>query len=280
MHLTETQLRILEELARYKYLTSSQMVRLGLATVRNNIYRAVKPICGPKKPIDKKNFSPIPGVGKLESVYYLRPSGADILVQELDYSKEKIRLHKGSFFGRDYMHRVRTIDFHLSWNGFSRIRRLFPLTLCTYFDFQGANHSSSGGRLQSKARIPVTGHHSEYIVPDMVIRAKQNNGREMFFLFEMADGHDTAYILRQAFGHVLALSQGTPSKAFQTSVSPRILYVFEHKSTLRAVAQRFLEDDRFSEFNEWFLLGLHESVIRNMQGSWYHCNQTKASLLL
>ncbi len=53
--LTPTESSILFALARYKYLTVSQMVALGIATKKTNISRSVKGLLDPVRPLVDRN---------------------------------------------------------------------------------------------------------------------------------------------------------------------------------------------------------------------------------
>ena len=83
-YLTENQILAITLLAIYKYLTSSQFVKLGVFKKRAYLTNALKTLLDAKQPlIAKHDFNPLNG--KLESLYYLTKYGVKFLIEELDY---------------------------------------------------------------------------------------------------------------------------------------------------------------------------------------------------
>ena len=89
--LTENQIIAIILLATYKYLTSSQFVKMGLYKKRGYLTNSLKVLVDMKRPLlAKHDFNPING--KLESFYYLTKYSLKFLVEELEYSENQIKI--------------------------------------------------------------------------------------------------------------------------------------------------------------------------------------------
>lgn len=75
---TERQQKILELLARFKYLTVSQMLALNIAKHASNLRLSLSAFVDAGY-IDKLTFATDPRVGKLEMVFIASQKGVDIL---------------------------------------------------------------------------------------------------------------------------------------------------------------------------------------------------------
>lgn len=108
----DTQSEILLALARYKFLTTSQinvLVPKENAWLRKQIldlYNRSKPM------IDRVSFGFHPRKGKLENVYFLTKYGQKLLSEVFDLNEDEIKMPvgTGSLFYKDYFHRKNTID--------------------------------------------------------------------------------------------------------------------------------------------------------------------------
>ena len=86
--------RVLEALGRYKFLSLSQMLRIGIGTVSKRYLREqIKFLKDRKRPfigvIEFGAYTQVVG-GRMEYIYYLKPFGAQVL-QDLEISPEWIR---------------------------------------------------------------------------------------------------------------------------------------------------------------------------------------------
>ena len=115
--ITMIQGNVLEALARYKFLTMSQMLKLDIGTTQYQyLAMQTKSLRDRGRPlIGCHNFHiPQPRKGRVESMYYLRPKGREALVFELDIPEEKIKMPIGkSVAYKDYLHRKYTIDYQI-----------------------------------------------------------------------------------------------------------------------------------------------------------------------
>lgn len=113
MQLQEKSLKILEVLAMFKFLNSSQLIRLGIAKHRPNLNRNYKELLSLNL-IGKLSFWVHPKLWRLQNYYHLKPKAKNVLL-DIWYNENKIRipLNTNSMFFRDYYHRTHAIDFQI-----------------------------------------------------------------------------------------------------------------------------------------------------------------------
>lgn len=269
----DTQSEILLALARFKFLTTSQinvLVPKENAWLRKQIldlYTRSKPM------LDRVSFGFHPKKGKLENVYYLTRYGQKLLCEVFDMNEEEIKMPvgTGSLFYKDYFHRKNTIDCQIGLHG-AMGNTLFEVEFFdTYFDKVGNNRRD--GNLHAKNKIDLTG--DGYIIPDGVFVLRMQEFR-FLYLLEMYDGRDTKRVMEQIRKHAEAIGLGTPSRKYGLQKSHRVLCVFEFESNKNAVLERMQADKALAELTNHFLLKTLGSIQphnfrdrwQNIQGEW------------
>ena len=268
---TESHLRVMELLARYKFLTVPQMVRLGLAKHRSSIYSILRTLPRTSRTayIDRIRFGVDPRRGQLPAIYHLLPKGVEFLVQHLDFAEERIRCPKNKhpFFARDYDHRVGTVDAHIAME--------LSVGRCgghvefveTYFDYEGGNRGGSKP-LEQLTRIDLGG--GVHIVPDAAFLFEVG-GERKFFLFEFERGHDTKDALAQVRGLARALELGLPSQKYGLGLPCRVLFAFERQGALDAILKRVAATPSLTNFAEYFLFAPFDTVRDDFGRGWVNC---------
>ncbi|EAY29418.1 hypothetical protein [Microscilla marina] len=93
---TFAQSNILSALAKYKFLTASQMVDLGIMSKTKNINEALRELRqGLKKNqplVAHQTFGAIPQLGKLENIHYLTKYGKQALIHHLGLLPNEVKL--------------------------------------------------------------------------------------------------------------------------------------------------------------------------------------------
>jgi len=237
-NLTENQVTAFEILAQFKYLTSSQFVKL-MESYKNRDYltRALKPLLDMRKPlIAKHDFNPING--KLESFYYLTRHGKQFLIDELGYADNQIKAPSGisPVKLKDYPHRKLTIDFHIYLNQWLKSNGGGIIFLNYYFDKFGNNRTGDKNKFVTALnRININESHS--FIPDINAKISIDN-KKYLYLFEQHNGQDTKRLFEQLHVHLTAISQSVVQKKYKLQTSHRVVVVCEYESVKNSVIKR------------------------------------------
>lgn len=235
-----SQIKVLRYLAIYRFLTANQLVTLGVAGRRDNVYKVLRPMVRGGRPlIGKKDFGVAPKVGRLPSVYYLTRYGAQTLAEHDERPLKEIAFPKGvKLFHRDYFHRLFTIDTHI------RIRQEAEqsgdeiLFFDTYFDKVGSNrYQSRYGQLQAKTQVELE-DGGGILIPDAVYSHQTREGKQYLTAVEICNGQDTKRIIKQVENHVKAIEQGLLSDKYGYEFANKVLFIFEFEKTKNKVEER------------------------------------------
>ncbi len=271
IYLSESKLKILESLAKYKFLTTKQFLRLGIVKYRSNLVPLLKDLRDRQRPlISRVSFGIHPKYGRLEDVYYLTKWGVRFLIENLNYEKDKIRYPIGtsSLFFRDYFHRIYTVDFHIEYSLWAKRNEYNILFFYTYFDKVGANRSKHKKRLEALTKIELN-NGEDYIIAD-AISMFETPERKYLFSLEVYNGKDTKRIINQLKKHIIALSEGKPSLQYNFKRGSRVIAVFELENTMKAVLDRINKEEDFEEFEDYFLFKTIDDVKKDFFNHWFN----------
>jgi len=253
--ITFAQSNILLALAKYKFLTASQMTALGIMSKTKNINEALRELRWKKQPlVAYQSFGTIPKVGKLENIHYLTRYGKQALMNHLGLLPSEIKTPIGTstLFYQDYFHRKNTIDCEIAMNLWAESRPYLEAPFCTrYFDTEGNNRRSKN--LRSKNKFALKGK-ARFLIPDMVFQIRDNRSKqESLFVLEMYNGHNAMRTTEQLKKHVEAIELGSISDAFGVNYSHQVLVVCEHQVLQEAVIGRIKENSIFTNVKDYFL---------------------------
>lgn len=264
----ESQLKVLESLARFKFLTSVQLLDLGVRGNLTNTRNELRKLRDLDKLIDRAEFGTVPPYGRLPDVYYLTKSGVRFLVDHLDYDEGGIKYpdRPTSMFQRDYFHRVATVDFFIAFRQWCDSKG-YSVDVCdTYFDKIGANAGNSP--LQKlEARTKIFFEDGDYLIPDGAVIFEARD-REHFFLFEYYAGADTKRVIGQLEKHALAISEGAPSTKYGTDRGNFVVCAFESENAMNAVMKRMQENTVFTAFKKHFRFKSIDGVKTSFYDGW------------
>ncbi len=260
---------ILESLALFQYLTSTQLLWIlpikSIASV-NRYLRGLK--TGSRPLIKMLEFGFAPGKWPLPPVYYLSDRWAKYLVNQLNYNPQGIRRPRwrSSFFASDYYHRIATINFKIAF-----IKRLskkwYRLNFYhSYFDREGGNNSHSGITSKSLAALQAWGSQ---IIPD-AIAGYTTEKRSHLIAFEQHMGKDAKRALKQIKQHCWALSVWAANKKYGSKRSCRIYYVFEHESCMNSVKKTAANSVQLIAFREYFRFTTTKRISSGYENIWDH----------
>jgi len=277
--LTTVQSNILIELARYKFLTVSQMHRLEISHDISWIRTQAKELSEGGNPlIERITFNVTPRKGRVENVYFLTKRGKEILIEGMNLEEANIKMPIGNstLFYKDYNHRKNTIDFQISVYQWAKEqeRGTYVDFFDCYFDKVGNNRMAAN--LQAKNKIPL--ENDEYIIPDGIFLLHTPK-RPFLFLFEMYDGKDTKRVFQQVKKHVSAIALGSPSEKYTHPFAHRVVMVFEFESMKDAFLERTRRDPYFSEVSPCFRCKSIEGVQQDFSSGWETLTGEKTSFI-
>ncbi len=268
LHITENQLAAIQYLANFKYLTSSQFVKMGVYKRRGYLTNSLKSLIDVKKPlIDKHDFNPING--KVESLYYLTKYGKKFLIEELEYKGEQIKAPSGyiTAYLKDYFHRKMTIDFHIylrEWLNENDGKIIF---LDYYFDKAGNNRSKDkGGHVTALNRIEIENRVS--FIPDINFMFTTANKKHLF-LFEQHNGKDTKRLFEQLYIHIIAISKGVVSDKYKhKNKAHKVVVLCEQESVKDSVIKRLQKVSGIEKYYNFFIFKTNAELKQNFYNNW------------
>lgn len=284
MNFSEAELKVLELLAKYKFLTSSQFVKLGVRNDRDNITKILRELLHTKKNlIERSSFGFMAGYGRLEDFYFLTKKGVNFLVEELgkDPSNIKAPIGTTTLFQRDYFHRWWCIDFYILLSQWIQTQEGEIIFLNYYFDKVGSNRNQDKGASKSINSLELTDEHTtkkSYIIPDIITKFKTPQ-REYLYIYEQHNGKDTKRAIEQIEQHFIALAQGTTNKKYNYEKATRIIFVFEFESCKKATIQRLKEIEHSQNFNNLFLFKTNEELKQDFFSKWELIDGTKTNFI-
>jgi len=275
MILKEKSLQILEVLAIFKFLSTSQLLTLNITKSKPNLVRPIKDLLFYNL-IWKLTFGVDPKIWKLENIYYLKIKWVKLLEDELNYDVEnktiKYPIWTNSLFFRDYFHRLATIEFHIQLFIYLVQNSWAIQTFDTYFDKIGSNRIDANLRAKTKLIF----NDSTYFIPDAICLYEKQN-KPHIFTFEIYRGNDTKRVLKQFNNHLKALNQGLPSKVFNKKIGSKVFVLFDTINAMNSVIQRFSTDSKFRNFDNLFIFNYLDNWTLNMY-NWIDCNNNKVNI--
>jgi len=251
---TPTQEKILFALARHKFLTTSQFLRLGASSTQSNLSRAFREL-KTRKLLAVEGFAQPVREGnkhrykKLESFYYLTKRGAEIVMERLDYEPEKVKYPKGkaNFFNLHYWHRKYTIDCEIEAIFWAKSKGYEVQISDREFDKAGSNRNGKG---HAKTKIPCS--NSKYIIPDANFVLFNGTDHKLFTL-ELHHKKSARVIANQLVNHVYALKNGGVGLHYGINKLHRILNVFIDEPKMKIVMGHLSKMDVFEEMEQFFI---------------------------
>lgn len=272
--ITLCQDKVLCALAEFKYLTTGQLLKLGIMNNRSNMNKLLLKLRTASYPlINSISFGVDPKLGRLESVHYLTNHGVRLLKES--YGEQlPIRYPKGTnqLFHKDYFHRLSTVDFHITISSWAKQQNYELKRFVTYFD-----KLSSGKNKGYRAETAIEIQAEQYLIADAVFLIQTKRRAELYSV-EVYMDDDTSRIHASLFGHLQALRNGQPSGKFGLDYGSRVLCIFEKPTYMKQVMLRLKEDPRFASSKAHFLFKTMEEVKFGELDEWELFDVTKVSL--
>ena len=258
-------------MARYRYLTTSQIIALGIAKHRSNIYRITQRFDAFTKPlVEKSKFSEaVAGRGgrqAKEDLMTLTQRGAEFLIATHPDSNEDIRFVRSKgVSARDYEHTKETVDFHILVDQFAALYGCTVNCFHTYHDHTGANsgrRAAQGIDLLRRQTTFTASEVDEYgrttgtehrFSADAVFHLTDPSGKDHLFVVEIQRGMDTKRLYEKLRHHYLpALETGVISDAYGFEKNAKVLIICENPSLVTKTLARLADDPEFEYFHTCF----------------------------
>lgn len=259
--------KILRELARFKFLTVFQLVKLKVG-VKNRVYENIKKLvdAGLVKYISLNEEK----YGKLSRVHYLTSQGANLLVSNTQNSHlDHIRYPKSSttLFTSDYFHRLSSINTQISFYQWLCNHKMQLITYVNYFDVVGSRKKHSTEPMKPVTRIEFGNEH--FLDPDG-IGIYENNEHVKITLIETYNGKNTKRVIEQLRKHIYVIKHGLASIKYNLEAPTRVCCTFENTNEIKAVLKR-LQNDPYFQFNNieyYFFFGVAKKVWEDFENSF------------
>ena len=277
--LTESQITAIQWLATYKYLTSSQFVKMGLYKKRGYLTNSLKALLDMKRPLlAKHDFNPMNG--KLESFYYLTKYGKQFLMDECDYTDYQIKVPKGlsPIYLKDYYHRKLTIDFQINLRTWLKSKNGEVDFFNYYFDKSGNNRSDDKSKYVTALNKVILDKSTSFI-PDVNTMFSVDD-KKYLYLFEQHNGTDAKRLFEQLYVHIFAISKGVVSKKYHIQKSHRVVVVCEYESVKKSVIQRLQKESGIEQYNNFFIFKTNAELENNFYDNWTLISGEHSNFLL
>jgi hypothetical protein len=263
--------KILRELAIYKFLTVSQMVKLKVG-IKNRVYESLKVLIqqGYVKFADYKAL--LRYGHKLERIHFLTAKGARLLVSNTpNLHLDNVRYPKSSttLFTHDYLHRVSSINTQISFYQWLCKHKFRLVSYSTYFDVVGSRKKHANEPMHAVTRIDFGNGY--FLDPDG-IAIYENNEKPKITVIETYNGKDTKRVIEQLRKHVYVVKHGLVAIKNKVEAPTRVCCTFENENAIQAVLKRLKTEPyfHFSDIEYYFFFGVAEKVWEDFENNFYN----------
>lgn len=276
----EKQVNALKHLGIFKFLTSSQLVALGMYKNRGDVTNSLKELLMAKRPlIGKKNFKPDPSYGKVESVYYLTKNCKNFLVKNFNYRNDEIKyvIKDVDLYQSDYEHRKQTVNFHIALRQWLR-EKDGDVTFCHYYFDKVGNNRVKDKSKHVFALNRITLQSGESFIPDIITMFTVEQ-REYLFLYEQHNGNSVTRLVQQLQSHLQSITEDVYENQFGFNRAPRIVVVCESLIVKNNTIKRLREDKLFDNFHNFFIFKCNDELQQNFDLNWSLINGERVSFI-
>ena len=288
-HYTESQIKLLEMLAKYRFLTVPHMMTLGIQKNDKALSsRVILPLIRKTKPLIQRNddVRTNPSQGKLHYIYSLTDDGAKVVAEYLRCDiKDIVYPQKKPSFQHDYFHRCDYIRFYIA------IERFFNQEKSN-FRIKEAYHYFDNKRIQvriNNQQYPATSLLYETIINNQVQQNKieadgifitDNFQEQNVFIAEVHRTPNTKDILEQINKHIEAMWFGAVLTRFNIKKNGYLLSVSTEKTTLDNLLQRVKTLPAIARFQKFIFFSSLDKIEQDFANAWVDFNGVKINNFL
>lgn len=273
--LTPIGFAILKALGHYRYLTTNQMLSMGIAKDRGHLGKVLASLLLTKRrenseerlpdKIGEMSFGVKVGHGRLPRMYWLTKKGA-LLLEDIEPELAPITYPNRVFrFAAHYDHHVACVDFHIALTRWAESSEQTIKYFHPCFDWLTTGPAT---RPQPATRLALT---HKRIDADALFLLRDPTGIERSFVFELANGIETTRILDKMQHIARGIADRSLNKAlnFPDEKAVRILFVFEHRRTAELVQSRAATFTPLRDYlPHFYLKAIDDISADNLQQNW------------
>lgn len=252
MVISEKKEEILTHLAKYKFLTVSQLETLGVSS-KQYLQKTLK-ILRETKLTNRLEYAFTAKLGKFEDIHFLTARAAAAMAQGGIMEIEQIQVPSNSqpLFYNDYIHRIRTVDCQISFDLWTAKTGRTSVFYECYFHKIGSNRKKAQtGVLQAKTRLYFD--NGTYFEPDGVFMYENEQGEKTLATIEICNNRDTKKIENQVKNHLLAFQFGLAKKKYEHDKGNYILFVFSEPDIMKFTIDRLLKNPNIMKAEPFLL---------------------------
>jgi len=266
--ITPAQMRIIEAINRYTFLTVPLIDMLQIHKNKVSIYRSLQALKNRSKPlIHVQNFGVHPTKGQLPSLIYLSKYAKELLL-DCGYIEKEINIVSNkTFVSTDYFHRINNILVHVSIDLYLKSLEDAQLIFTDYY----FSKVSSSTQQYARAKNRIDLEDENYFIPDLITKFRVEK-KIYLYLIEIHNGTNANKAFHQCLNHVKAINIGTPKKKYQHPTNNRVVFIFEHASTMQSVMKRMNANQDLHKYVKLFLFKTIADIKEGFATNWFTFN--------
>lgn len=273
----EKQLKTLELAGRIQYFTIDHLFQAGIYTTPTKTTARIHlRDLSTSGFLTESHYGVTRGFGRLPTLYGLTPKAVRYLVEYEGHLIDGIKASKSrknqdyeTKAPADYFHRVGVLDSVLAILLMLDTKGTREGLLELYFRRYGMH----------EPRRTAIELESGRLEPDAVLSFVGDGAKTRLYLFEFfEDSTNSERAQRTVLRHAEAIHTGAPSTAHGLSVGHRVLLVFRHEHTARAVMNFVKVTPALAAVADRFLWKTHESIVKDAFDHWATANGARIDI--
>jgi hypothetical protein len=262
--LTASEMAIMTALANFRYLTTPQVVKLGVSPSVRHVQRVMRRLMDRARPlVGGLEHGAIPTIGRLHRIHFLTERGATIL-EDGGQPWETIHFpRKARLFPHDYWHRIDCVDFHIALARWAMMTGASIDFFHTYYDH---GKIGSDGRAYPRSRVSWG---DDALVPDAMFQITGADGVARLCAFEMHKGADTGRLTPKLKTYLEACRAQALEDCYGYRKSARVLLVFDQKAPLERLRERLARDGLLQDRGAQFFGKTLAEVATDFRVNWW-----------
>lgn len=266
------QLRLLEQIAIYRFLTPSQFQLIWIDMTIKTLLKNLNSL-RERRMCEKTTYRYSPSYGRKENVWHLLPKGKEYLMKYSEIEESDIKMPIGKVKQiEEYEHRKMTISVHIA------IRKAcdqFQVSL-EFFNYDFERRKKISGRgVEWATKIKVW---SGFLKSDAVFMMNAQWEHHLYCL-EVHNWYRVNRIVKQMKPYAYALAEWSPATKYGVDKSPRILIAFEKESTMCAALEITSQDTFYLYMREYFLFKSSKDILSEPLSWWINLKKEQVNLL-